>query len=101
MHEHQKLGNMEKVTLAIQNMKCGGCANTVKTNLSKIEGVSGVSVDPEDGIVTIDEHTESSLEVIKNELRRLGYPLVDEENPFFTRVKSFASCAVGKMSSEE
>ncbi|MDG1332056.1 MAG: heavy-metal-associated domain-containing protein [Crocinitomicaceae bacterium] len=92
---------MEKVTIAIQNLKCGGCATTIKLNLEKIEGVSGIQVDPDNGTVTLSEWTEDSLDTIKSELRRLGYPLVDEDNPFFSKVKSYASCVVGRMSSTE
>lgn len=92
---------MEKGTLAIQNLKCGGCATTIKINLENVAGISDVHVDPENGTVTLSGWTEDSMETIKSELRRLGYPLVNEENPFFTKVKSYASCAVGRMSSTE
>lgn len=92
---------MEKATLAIQNLKCGGCATTVKINLEKIEGIAGVEVDSDQGIVTLSEWTDDSIETVKSELRRLGYPLEDEDNPFFTRVRSYASCVTGKMSSTE
>ena len=92
---------MEKITLAIQNLKCGGCATAIKMNLAKIEGVSGVDVDDEHGTVTLSEWTKDSMVTVKSELRRLGYPLEDEDNPIFTKVKSYASCVVGRMSSTE
>lgn len=92
---------MEKIELAIQNLKCGGCAATIKSNLEKIEGVSGIEVTPEENLVSLTEWNEESLEAVKSELRRLGYPLVNEDNPFFSKVKSYASCAVGKMTSTE
>lgn len=89
---------MEKLTLAVQNMKCGGCANTITTALSKIDGVHGVHVDETTGSVSIDTWTEASLTTIHDELHRLGYPMVDEENTLFSKVKSYASCVVGRMS---
>ena len=92
---------MEKVTLAIQNLKCGGCATTIKINLEKIEGVSGIEVDEENGTVTLSGWTNDSMDTVKSELRRLGYPLENEENPFFTKVKSYASCVSGRMNSTE
>lgn len=92
---------MESITLAIQNMKCGGCATTIKMNLAKIDGIAGVEVDNENGTVTLSEWTENSLDTVKSELRRLGYPLEDEGNPLSAKVKSYASCVVGKMSSTE
>jgi copper chaperone CopZ len=92
---------MEKVTLAIQNVKCGGCASTIKSNLERIDGISGIEVDNEQGTVTLSEWTNDSMNTVKRELRRLGYPLEDEDNPFFSKVKSYASCVVGRMSSTE
>ena len=92
---------MERVTLTIQNLKCGGCANTVSTNLNRIEGVFDVAVDPDHGTVDLQVRSKDLIQTITNELRRLGYPLVDEDNPFFTRVKSYTSCAIGRMSSTE
>ncbi len=92
---------MEKVLLAIQNVKCGGCASTIKSNLEKIDGISGIEVDNEQGTVTLTEWTNDSIDTVKSELRRLGYPLENEGNPFFSRVKSYASCAVGRMNSTE
>lgn len=92
---------MDKRTLAIQNMKCGGCANTVTNTLNKIEGVSVDAVDAENGTVTLKEWTSESLDEVKSELRRLGYPLENEDNPFLSKVKSYTSCVVGRMSSTE
>jgi copper chaperone len=90
---------MEKqLTLTVQNMKCGGCANTITNTLLKIEGVHGVHVDETTGSITLDEWTEASLPEIHDELHRLGYPMVDEENSVFSKVKSYASCVVGRMS---
>jgi len=39
--------NMMKITLQIQNLKCGGCENTIINNISKLEGVSASSVNQE------------------------------------------------------
>ena len=33
-----------KNTIQIQNLKCGGCANTIITQLSKLDNVSDVKV---------------------------------------------------------
>lgn len=89
---------MEKITLAIQNMKCGGCAKTITNALNQIEGVSVSSIDAENGTVTLAEWNEDLVEKVSSELRRLGYPLENEDNPLFSKVKSYASCMVGRMS---
>ena len=85
-------------TVYIQNLKCGGCANTVTKNLTEIEGVSNVNVNVEESAVTFDFSTDEKLEEVKNTLHRLGYPEYGEANSLTSKAKSYVSCAVGKMS---
>ncbi len=85
---------MEK-TVFIQNLKCGGCAHTVTTKLSALEGVSEVSVDVEKSSVTFSGG-EGVFELVKNKLVDLGYPMEGEKNSVLSKTKSFVSCAVGK-----
>lgn len=40
----------------------------------------------------MNEWSEDSLVMVKSELRRLDYPLENEDNPLFSKVKSYASC---------
>ncbi len=84
-------------SIEIQNLKCGGCANSIKKGISKLTEVSSVDVDVENALVKIEaaENLEDSL---KTELARLGYPAVGENNPLGSKAKSFVSCAVGRMS---
>jgi copper chaperone len=84
-------------TLYIQNLKCGGCANTVTTKISAIENIENVKVDVENDTVTFDFVSESDLENVKKKLMSLGYPAVGEANPLSAKAKSFVSCAVGRM----
>ena len=84
----------------VQNVKCGGCANTLKTSLEKRYKNVEVNLDVHPRIVKL-EIEESQLDALKKELRSLGYPLVtDELSPFqtvTTKATSYVSCAVGKM----
>ena len=41
----------ERETLSIENLKCGGCANTVTKAVEKIDGTSEVFVNLEKGTV--------------------------------------------------
>ena len=82
----------------IQNLKCGGCANTVTKNLSEIEGVSNVLVNVEESSVSFEFSSDEKLENVKNTLNRLGYPEDGEANSITAKAKSYVSCAVGKMS---
>lgn len=85
-------------TIYIQNLKCGGCANTVTKNLSEIEGVSNVLVNVEESSVSFEFSSDEKLENVKNTLNRLGYPEDGEANSITAKAKSYVSCAVGKMS---
>jgi copper chaperone CopZ len=84
-------------TLEIQNLKCGGCANTITTKLSDLKGIEEVVVNNEANTVTFDYENEETLLETKELLAKLGYPIVGEKNALTTKAKSFVSCAVGRM----
>ena len=58
--------------LIAQNIKCNGCANSIKKGLSEVEGVEEVTVNIETGAVTVKGN--ASKESISEELSKLGYP---------------------------
>ena len=89
-----------KESIVVQNLKCGGCAHTITTKLSKLEGVSHVSVDIERSIVEIDYDVDILKTSLSNTLTEIGYPPVGEKNNMITKAKSVFSCATGKLSSE-
>ncbi|WP_370424558.1 heavy-metal-associated domain-containing protein [Tenacibaculum dicentrarchi] len=80
----------------IENLKCGGCANTIINGLTAIKGVNEVKVDVEKSLVTLNA-TQESLILCKEKLAKLGYPEVGSENTVLHKAKSFVSCAVGKI----
>ncbi len=84
-------------TLYIQNVKCGGCANTITTKISDLEGISNVKVTVEEGKIEFDSN-EELVEIVKEKLKSLGYPENGDTNSIGTKAKSFVSCAVGKIS---
>lgn len=88
-----------KTTVYIQNLKCGGCANTITKNLSTLDDVSDVFVGVEEASVTFDYTAEHSLALVKETLAKLGYPEDGEENSLGAKAKSMVSCAIGKMTS--
>ncbi len=88
-------------TIEILNLKCGGCANTVKKGIIAIEGVNKVEVDVETSKVTIDTTDELVLALVKQKLSNMGYPEVGDDNTIIHKAKSFVSCATGRMTSEE
>ncbi|WP_222983130.1 heavy-metal-associated domain-containing protein [Flagellimonas meishanensis] len=85
-------------TIVIQNLKCGGCANTIKRNLEKLDGLSKVQVNLEKNEVVLQAVSNSVMERAKESLKHMGYPAVGDDNSFSTKAKSFMSCATGRLS---
>lgn len=84
-------------TLAIQNLKCGGCANTIITRLNSIDGINNVVVINDTNTVSFNYTDESILNNAMELLSKLGYPVEGEQNPLIKKAKSYVSCAVGRM----
>ncbi len=85
-------------TIEIQNLKCGGCANTVITKLYTLEAISNVEVEVGTSKVSFDYTSSNNLKRVEKKLIQLGYPPVGLDNTIASKAKSFVSCAVGKMS---
>ena len=87
-----------ETTIQIQNLKCGGCANTITKNIAFLEGITNVSVHVEESTVTFNYETEAQLVEVKEKLKTLGYPEDGATNSLGSKAKSYVSCAIGKMS---
>lgn len=87
-----------KTDIHIENLKCGGCAATIKKGILSIENIQEVTVDVEKSIVSVTA-TIDNLEIVKEKLAKLGYPEVGEKNTIVHKAKSFVSCAVGRIDS--
>ena len=87
-------------SIEILNLKCGGCANSIKKGLEQIDGVGAVSVDLETSNVQVESTDEAVLETVKSKLSSMGYPEVGDANTVIHKAKSFVSCATGRMSKE-
>ncbi len=83
----------------IENLKCGGCAATIKKGISAIEGVSDINVIVDESLVEVTT-TNDVIKAVKEKLSKMGYPEVGDVNSFLHKAKSYVSCATGKMSSE-
>ena len=86
-------------TIEIQNLKCGGCANTVLGALNKIDNLINVSVNVEDGIVSFYSENDAVVRDVTKKLTDIGYPPTGSRNSVITKAKSYVSCATGKMKS--
>ncbi|CAA6824498.1 MAG: Heavy metal transporter, partial [uncultured Sulfurovum sp.] len=73
-----------KQTFEVKNVKCGGCAGTLKKSLLEEFGEVEVNLEVEPRKITLDVE-ESQMEALKLKLRSLGYPLTsDNLNSFQT-----------------
>jgi copper chaperone len=89
-------------TVEVANVRCGGCAATIIKAL-EAEGFTDVNVDLscEPRKVTAEVADEARSALFKSVLRKLGYPLYNEETGLLDsaglKAKSVVSCAVGKF----
>ncbi|MBJ2174314.1 heavy-metal-associated domain-containing protein [Aureibaculum sp. A20] len=84
-------------TIEILNLKCGGCANTIKKGILSVDGVSEVNIDLETSKVSVDSENETVLDSVKAKLSKMGYPEAGDTNTIMHKAKSFVSCATGRM----
>ncbi|MBC8519964.1 MAG: heavy-metal-associated domain-containing protein [Gammaproteobacteria bacterium] len=61
-------------TVTVANVMCGGCANTIETSLSEMDGVDYVKVNVEDKTVTLGLD-EGVMQSVTEKLAELGYPV--------------------------
>lgn len=86
-----------RTSIIVQNLKCGGCAKTITSKLSEINNISEVAVDNETSTVSFRAQSSEDALNVKEKLKILGYPSIDDQNSVITKAKSFVSCATGKM----
>ena len=86
--------------ISVENIKCGGCANTISTKLNKMDVVDNCEINIEAGVITVFADPAYKSEVAQL-LLKLGYPekgSIEGLKAATTKAKSFVSCAVGKIS---
>jgi len=88
--------------IQVENIKCGGCASTIKKALMNDNRVSAVDVDIEHGVVDINVtgDTENVHEDFVAALLKMGYPESGTAEGIAAakaKAKSFVSCAIGRV----
>jgi len=89
-----------KESIFVQNLKCGGCAKTITSKLTQLNGISHVAVVLEKSEVIVEVENEGLLNELKSTLAAIGYPPLGEKNSLLSQAKSVVSCATGKLKSE-
>lgn len=88
------------LTFDVENIKCGGCENSIRKGISSIAGVSEVLIDREQQRITL-QADEGRRSAIAEKLRSMGYPEQGSVAGFqsgLAQAKSMVSCAIGKVS---
>jgi copper chaperone len=86
--------------IQVENIKCGGCMNSIKTSLLKMAFVEDVKIDKETETVHISGASEINREDIVKQLAKMGYPEKGNNN-ILHKAKSYVSCAVGNLTSKD
>ena len=86
-----------KTSLEIQNLKCGGCANTITKKVSALEDVSELEINNDNNTVAFQHDIEGTINKVQELLNSIGYPVIGDKNAITTKAKSFVSCAIGRM----
>lgn len=81
--------------IEIENLKCGGCASSIKSALRKIDGVQGIEVQLENGSISVEGDVDR--QILLEALNSIGYP-EKGHNTIGRQVLSYVSCASGKLS---
>ena len=90
-----------KITIEVENIRCGGCANTITKKLMSLDGIERVDVAIEEQIVAIEIEDESERSRYVKALLAMGYPekgSVEGMAALKGKAKSVVSCAIGKVS---
>lgn len=82
------MSKLMKISISVQNLKCGGCANTITSKLSTIENISNLQVDVEENKVSFNYVNEADVLQMKEKLKNLGYPPTEDVNSLTSKGKS-------------
>lgn len=85
---------MEEI-LIVQNIKCGGCAASIRGKLEKIDGITDVGVDVEKGEVSYTSLSEEVSVLAKEALKNMGY--TQDDPSLIDSAMSYVSCMIGRL----
>ena len=89
---------MRTITVKVENLKCKGCAKTIRNGLTSYNEVKTIGIDIEKSEISIEfDGDESNVKKYETKLRKMGYPQQGDNNTISV-AKSFVSCAIGRVS---
>lgn len=92
-----------RIEIEVENIKCGGCANTIRKTLLADARITQVDIDVESGCIAVMADEDLKSDLIPR-LQAMGYPergSIEGIKALQAKAKSFVSCAVGRMDKSE
>ena len=89
------------LTIPVENIRCGGCMNTITKKLLLLEGVKAVDISLDEQVVSIEAENDTHRAAYIEALLAMGYPeqgSVEGIAALKGKAKSVVSCAIGKIS---
>ena len=83
----------------VENIKCGGCENSIVKGINSVAKVANLVIDREKQLVSFTGE-EAIKQTVIDKLRSMGYPekgSVSGLEAGITNAKSFVSCAIGRI----
>ena len=88
---------MNTESIKVENLKCNGCASTIKKGLLIFDEINSVDIDIENSIIELKfDGDNQNVEKYKSKLAKLGYPEIGNNNTI-SIAKSYYSCAIGRF----
>ena len=87
---------MKTEHIMVANLKCKGCASSIRKAIEHIPGVKEIQVDLENDIVTVNSEN-VDRKVLTEKLNSMGYHEATEENGLILQLKSYGSCMIGRI----
>lgn len=87
------------MTIDVENIRCGGCANTITNKLLEDGRITKVDIDIDAQRVTLTGDVDARASAVST-LRHLGYPergTATGLKALESKARSVVSCAVGKI----
>ncbi len=86
---------MNKHKIKANNIKCSGCATSIRNALLNIDGIKNVQVNVDGGEVSFDSNSDKSKDDLAIKLASMGYPIDDAST--IQTAKSYVNCMIGKI----
>jgi len=83
-----------KTSIFVENIKCGGCSNSIQSRLEKI--VTTVSVNIDSGKIDLSYTDETKLQKALETLDSMGYPEIGKSK-LSHKAKSYVNCMIGRV----